>query len=117
MGVFLPLSGASLRLNSGHRACIQLLMAPSSDLLMGDPLKMLVDINWGHYIIKVKQWGCFPLTHHLGGDFDHGKIMRPDKRTEMMGPSSGSPHMHALALYEIQIGRLGDGFGPSTRRR
>ena len=21
--------------------------------------------------------GCFHLTHHLGGDFDHGKIVRP----------------------------------------
>ena len=28
-------------------------------------------------VIKVIKWGCFPLTHHLGGDFDHGKIMRP----------------------------------------
>ena len=25
-------------------------------------------------VIKVSKWGCFPLTHHLGGDFDH---MRP----------------------------------------
>ena len=27
--------------------------------------------------IKVRKWSCFPLTRHLGGDFDHGKIMRP----------------------------------------
>ena len=25
-----------------------------------------------------KMVGCFPFTHHLGGDFD-GKIMRPEK--------------------------------------
>ena len=24
---------------------------------------------------------CFPLTHHLGGDFDHGRIMRPAQGT------------------------------------
>ena len=28
-------------------------------------------------VIKVSKWGRFPLTHHVGGDFDHGKIMRP----------------------------------------
>ena len=28
-------------------------------------------------VVKVRKCGCFPLTHHLGGDFDHGKIMRP----------------------------------------
>ena len=28
-------------------------------------------------VIKVRKCGCFPLTHHLGGDFDHGEIMRP----------------------------------------
>ena len=26
-----------------------------------------------------QKWGCFPITHHLGGDFDHGKTMRPVK--------------------------------------
>ena len=29
-------------------------------------------------VIKVTQWGCLRLTHHLGGDFDHGKIMGPE---------------------------------------
>ena len=28
-------------------------------------------------VIKVRHWGGFPLTHHLGDDFDIGKIMGP----------------------------------------
>ena len=28
-------------------------------------------------VIKVRKWGCFPLTHHFGGDFDPGKIRGP----------------------------------------
>ena len=28
-------------------------------------------------VIKVRKWGCSPLTHYFGGDFDHDKIMRP----------------------------------------
>ena len=33
--------------------------------------------------VKVRTWGCFPLTHHLGGDFDHGKITRPAVSSEI----------------------------------
>ena len=28
-------------------------------------------------VVKVRACGCVPLTHHLGGDLDFGKIMRP----------------------------------------
>ena len=28
-------------------------------------------------VIKVRNCGCFPLTHHLESDLDHGKLMRP----------------------------------------
>ena len=41
-------------------------------------------VFWGHYfdcfwgLPKSENGiGCFPLTHHLGGGFDHGRIMRP----------------------------------------
>ena len=37
---------------------------------------MILTVSGG--VIKVRKCGCFPLTHHLGGDFDHGKIMRPE---------------------------------------
>ena len=43
---------------------------------------LLVSLCWviiltvsGGY--QSQNMGCFPLTHHLGGDFDHGKNMRP----------------------------------------
>ena len=36
---------------------------------------------WGYYFdcfAKSENGiGCFPLTHHFGDDFDHGRIMRP----------------------------------------
>ena len=28
-------------------------------------------------VVNVKTKGCFPLTYHLRGDFDHGKILGP----------------------------------------
>ena len=33
--------------------------------------------GWGRYFDLCVKWGCVPLTHHLGGDFDHGKLMGP----------------------------------------
>ena len=36
--------------------------------------------------VKVRNWGCFPLTHHFRADFDHGKIMRPG---ESFGTKAG----------------------------
>ena len=48
------------------------------------------DVHWGYEVnsgsvfclflgvIKVrKKCGCLPSTHHFGGDFGRGKIMRP----------------------------------------
>ena len=40
-------------------------------------------------VITVRKWGCFPLTHHLGGDFDHGRIMRP--ASGIVSPSMSTP--------------------------
>ena len=31
----------------------------------------------GFWVIQVREWGSFPLTDHLGGDLDHGRIRRP----------------------------------------
>ena len=41
----------------------------------------------GHYfdgfgLSKSEMGGCISLTHHLGGDFEHGKITRPVPETE-----------------------------------
>ena len=44
---------------------------------------MAWELNCGRYLhgfwglSKSENGGGFPLTHHLGGDFDHGKIMKP----------------------------------------
>ena len=35
---------------------------------------MILTVSGGY---QSQKWGCFPLTHYLGGDFDHGKTMRP----------------------------------------
>ena len=41
---------------------------------------------------------CAPLTHHFGGDFDHGKIMRPKCR-------------HRFAVDPTFCAKLGKSFG------
>ena len=35
--------------------------------------------SWFLGVVNVRKWGCFPSTHHLGGDFDSGEIIRPVK--------------------------------------
>ena len=39
-------------------------------------------LDWGHYFDyvcskEVRNWGGFPSTYHLGGDFDNGNILGP----------------------------------------
>ena len=46
-------------------------LCPSVSFCLGPPFPRFLGV------IKVRPWGCFPLTQHSGGDFDHGKIVRP----------------------------------------
>ena len=45
-----------------------------------------------HYLFTVfggyqsQKWGGVPLTKHLGGDFDHGEIMRQTIHRQILGP-------------------------------
>ena len=48
---------------------------PLSMTIVCFPLGSLFWVFLG--VVNVRKCGRFPLTHHLGGDFDHGKIMRP----------------------------------------
>ena len=54
--------------------------------------------------VKVGKWGGFSLTH-LGGDFDHGKILRPVKNGED-GPkimkTDGWPVRHVCSREPIR---------------
>ena len=59
---------------------------------------------------------CFPLTYHLGGDFDHGKIMRPvffPLRTKLA--SDIFPVTPSIATPSRGRQRGGD-FGAGARR-
>ena len=45
--------------------------------LQGSPATGVIILTVSVGVIKVKKCGGFPLTNHLAGDFDHGKIKRP----------------------------------------
>ena len=42
--------------------------------ILGDMPGVILTVSGGG---QSQKWGCFPSTRHLGGDFDHGKTMRP----------------------------------------
>ena len=49
---------------------------------------IILTVSGGYQSQKM---GLFPLTHHLGGDFDHGKIMRPEFWAWNTFESKGQP--------------------------